>query len=132
MEKEYFTGKMVENLLELGKMVNNQGLEYIIQTKHHIVLVSGLMVRGVDGQKNKKFKNLKIMDLLKILKINEQKLLITLITHLYLFNKVYMSILCLSVGSKINSFYYLFLFAAFKGLPAKVSSSHNKSETGLG
>jgi hypothetical protein len=48
-EKEYFTGKMVENLLELGKMVNNQGLEYIIQTKHHIVLVNGLMVKGLDG-----------------------------------------------------------------------------------
>ena len=46
---------------------------------------------------------------------------INYITHLNLFNKVYMSILFLLVGSKIYSLFYLYFLAAFIGFPAKAS-----------
>ena len=49
-----------------------------------------------------------------------------------LFNKVYMSILFLSVGSKIYSLFYLYFLAAFKGFPAKASSNPTNSEVGSG
>lgn len=52
--KEYFCGKMVENIQEHGIMENNKEQEYIIQKWMNIRSENGQMEKDLNGQNKKR------------------------------------------------------------------------------